>query len=472
VRPRRIVVPLVALAVASIVVAGALTGSFSTLARRAVDASAPAQASVAPSTAGKPQPSPSVQRTPSLAPVLAPAAAGTKPSPDKVRSRIAAVDDSVMKATVSAAVLDVGSGDVLYADDAGTPAIPASTMKLLTSAVALDILGADHEFTTKVVSPATGGIVLVGGGDPYLASRTTAATYPKRASLAELAKATATELKRTKQTKVTLGYDTSLFAGPSWSPSWPSGYRDQVTPVSALSVDGGRVNGFSPGPPQTDPARVAARAFASALKHEGIAVSGVSAARAAKSARTVAAVSSMPLQRIVEQLLLVSDNDAAEVVLRQAAIGAGRPGSFTDGRAVVKGRLTALGAWRAGTVIDDGSGLSRKSKVPAATMVGVLRLAAEPERPELRAVLTGLPVAGVEGSLRGRFGEPGSAAGIGLVHGKTGTLRQVHSLAGVVRSADGSLMVFAFLVNNTANDFAATVWLDRVTAALSSCGCR
>jgi D-alanyl-D-alanine carboxypeptidase/D-alanyl-D-alanine-endopeptidase (penicillin-binding protein 4) len=33
-------------------------------------------------------------------------------------------------------------------------------------------------------------------------------------------------------------------------------------------------------------------------------------------------------------------------------------------------------------------------------------------------------------------------------------------------------MVFAFLVNNTANDFAATVWLDRVTAALSSCGCR
>jgi D-alanyl-D-alanine carboxypeptidase/D-alanyl-D-alanine-endopeptidase (penicillin-binding protein 4) len=105
-------------------------------------------------------------------------------------------------------------------------------------------------------------------------------------------------------------------------------------------------------------------------------------------------------------------------------------------------------------------------------MVGVLRLAAEPERPELRAVLTGLPVAGVEGSLRGRFGEPRSAAGIGLVHGKTGTLRQVHSLAGVVRSVDGSLMVFAFLVNNTSNDFAATVWLDRVTAALSGCGCR
>ena len=34
----------------------------------------------------------------------------------------------------------------------------------------------------------------------------------------------------------------------------------------------------------------------------------------------------MPLERIVEQLLMASDNDAAEVLFRQAALGAGKPG--------------------------------------------------------------------------------------------------------------------------------------------------
>ena len=43
--------------------------------------------------------------------------------------------------------------------------------------------------------------------------------------------------------------------------------------------------------------------------------------------RKIASVPSMPLERIVEQLLMVSDNDAAEVVFRQAALGAGKKGS-------------------------------------------------------------------------------------------------------------------------------------------------
>ena len=42
--------------------------------------------------------------------------------------------------------------------------------------------------------------------------------------------------------------------------------------------------------------------------------------------------------------------------------------------------------------ISDGSGLARQTKVPADAMVKMLRLAAE--HPELRAVITGLPVAG------------------------------------------------------------------------------
>ena len=34
------------------------------------------------------------------------------------------------------------------------------------------------------------------------------------------------------------------------------------------------------------------------------------------------------------------------------------------------------------------------------------------------------------------------------------------------------LLTYAFLVNNPENDYNATVWLQRVTTAISTCGCR
>ena len=66
-------------------------------------------------------------------------------------------------------------------------------------------------------------------------------------------------------------------------------------------------------------------------------------------------------------------------------------------------------------------------------------------------MVTGLPVAGVEGSLRRRFGDDASLAGRGVVRGKTGTLREVHTLAGLLRTRDGSVLVYAFLINNPKN---------------------
>ena len=113
-----------------------------------------------------------------------------------------------------------------------------------------------------------------------------------------------------------------------------------------------------------------------------------------------------------------------------------------------------------------------ETKVPAQTMVGLLHAAGSAKHPELRGVLTGLPVAGVEGSLRNKFDDSESVAGRGVVRGKTGTLREVHSLAGFVQTRDGSLLAYAFLVNKPKNDYASVVWLSHVTAALSECGCR
>jgi D-alanyl-D-alanine carboxypeptidase/D-alanyl-D-alanine-endopeptidase (penicillin-binding protein 4) len=121
---------------------------------------------------------------------------------------------------------------------------------------------------------------------------------------------------------------------------------------------------------------------------------------------------------------------------------------------------------------NDGSGLARETRVPADSMVKMFRMAAGQQHPELRAVITGLSVAGVEGSLKRRYFDDQSLAARGLVRGKTGTLNKVRSLAGFVRTTDGSLLAFAFLINKPKNEYAAMVWLDRVTAAISTCGCR
>ena len=431
-------------------------------------ASSPSAGSATASPTPSATPTPSV-RTPS--PVLVPAPAGAPPDQAKVTARVNRTRVKDALGGYSAAVVDVGTGTTLFRHQADRARIPASTLKLVTGAAALSALGPDHTFRTTVVRPQAGEIVLVGGGDPYLTAKPVAGTFPRRASMADLAKSTAAALAKSRTKTVRLGYDARLFAGPAWNPAWPTGYGDQVTPVSALWVDEGRVAGRSTGPRAKDPARDAATKFAAALRKSGVRVTGLASTRAPRGAAEIAAVSSAPLDRAVEQMLMVSDNDAAEVLFRHVALAAGRPGSATEGAKAVQAALQEMGALTDGTRILDGSGLARANRVPASTLVRMLRLAAH-ERVELRALVTGLPVAGVEGSLRVRFGDDASLAGRGVVRGKTGTLREVQTLAGLIRTRDGSVLVYAFLINRPKNAYNARVWLDRVTTALSTCGCR
>jgi serine-type D-Ala-D-Ala carboxypeptidase/endopeptidase (penicillin-binding protein 4) len=396
---------------------------------------------------------------------------GVVPNNVAVTNKIRAIKVKGATGSYSGSVVEVGTGKVLYTHNATRPHVPASTMKLLTATAALSILGPDHTFKTTVVSPQPGQIILVGGGDPYLA-RKASADYPRRGTISGLARATASRLKQDKINKVSLGYDAALFTGPAWNPRWPSFYRGSASPTSALVVDEGRVGASSPNPRYQDPAKEAAAAFAAALSTQGITVTAPRRTRAPKLAPPIASVSSMRLERIVENVLMISDNDAAEVLFRQAAIGAGKAGSIAEASKVVQSELSELGVWEPGMRINDGSGLARETKVPASSMVKMLRLAAGQQHPELRAVITGLPVAGVEGSLRIRYFDDQSLAGRGVVRGKTGTLNKVRAQAGLVRTTDGSLLAYAFLINNPKNDYNARVWLDRVTTAISACGCR
>ncbi len=458
--------------------------------------STPGSSTPGSSPAGSSAPGPTAPATPPA--VLAPAAP-TSVDAETLADRVAAAA-SIDDTTVGAAVWSAASGRWVYDDAADTALIPASTNKLLTCAAALQLLGPMHRFTTRVVTAATSvtpgtttpgtatpgtptpgtataTIVLVGGGDPYLAGSPAAATIAGQASLQALADRTATRLHQQQQTTIRLGYDASLFTGPAWNPHWPKGYATSVTPTSALWVDEGRADGY--GHRQQDPAAAAARLFAAQLRAKGVRVTAVAATAAPPAAPTIASIPSLPLSRIVERLLMTSDNDAAEVVLRQTAIGAGRPGSIADGVQAVRQTLTGLGVWPATAQTYDGSGLARANHLPPRMLVDVLRLAVSGVRPALAPLLTGLPVAGVEGSLQRRFGDPLTTPGRGLVRAKTGTLHGVRSLAGYVYTRDGELLIFALILNRTGDDHhrrpwgqRAVTWLDRTATAAATCGCR
>lgn len=88
-------------------------------------------------------------------------------------------DPAIANASVSFFVADADSGNVLISHNQNTSLIPASTMKLVTSAVALELLGPEYTFKTTLGYTGSvkrrsgrldGNIIITGGGDPALGS--------------------------------------------------------------------------------------------------------------------------------------------------------------------------------------------------------------------------------------------------------------------------------------------------------------
>lgn len=396
-------------------------------------------------------------------------------SPQQVRrALVPLLGDKRLGGRVDLLVTDLATGKVVLRRGAQT-VTPASTMKLLTSLAALESMGPDTRFDTTVRQvPGTNRIVLVGGGDPFLAGKPAdGSVYPARADIVTLARRTAKALKQAGTTRVRLSYDDSLFSGPSVNPHWPASYLTEgvVPPITALWVDEGKATD-RPGY-VADPSLSAAQAFRSALARQHVQVVDQPVRRVAPAgARRLASVSSAPLGQVVSRLLLVSDNNAAEVVAHQVGIQEHRGGSFAGGVAAVRKVLRGLGVPLRGAVIHDGSGLSRQDRLDPATLAGVLRVAADPDQPDLREVLTGLPVAGFSGSLEYRF-DLGAPAGRGRVQAKTGTLTGVHGLAGVVTDLDGNVFGFVAIADQVPEEdqLFARVTIDKVAAALGACHC-
>lgn len=422
---------------------------------------------------------------------------------------------------VSAAVVDVATGQQLYGRDPDTPAIPASTIKLVTAATVLATRGPAHQLSTVALAgEEPGEVVLVGGGDPTL----TAADpgfYPVGARLDDLAEQVRESLGDTPPRTVTV--DSSLFSGPvhgPWDDDIPgSGY---VGPITALMTDGGRIDpdpeqGQQPSQRWEAPDLAAGEAFAELLEVDPDEVTPGAAPAAVTAPETATAppgqspsvgpgdesapgdgapeptqpgaelgrVESPPVLRLVEIMLGSSDNVMAEALARQVALARGEPATFEGAAAAMAAVLADLGVAADDSVIADGSGLSRDNELTATLLTELLAVSAtsstgEPAAP-LAGMFAGLPVAGWSGTLADRYraeDEDGQEAaeagpGAGSVRAKTGSLNGVNALAGLVVTVDGRLLAFALLTNEVSVDvLEARAALDEIATELASCGCR
>jgi D-alanyl-D-alanine carboxypeptidase/D-alanyl-D-alanine-endopeptidase (penicillin-binding protein 4) len=238
--------------------------------------------------------------------------------------------------------------------------------------------------------------------------------------------------------------------------------------VTATAVDGARLvagEDARSGSPGTD----AGRALAAAL---GAPDAVVELGSAPDGAQTLATVRSAPVARLVEQALSQSDNLLAESLARHVALARDLPATFEGAAEAVTAAVADAGPDVSGVELYDGSGLSRLDRVTPRVLTDLVAGAADGSLPGASAVVSGLAVAGYDGTLAER-GDADPVTAPGAVRGKTGTLLGVHGLAGTVVTADGRLLAYALVANGTtAGGPPEEAALDAVAAALAACGCR
>jgi serine-type D-Ala-D-Ala carboxypeptidase/endopeptidase (penicillin-binding protein 4) len=362
----------------------------------------------------------------------------------KLRHRI---DNASLGATVTGHVADVNNGRDVWSEGGHRAMMPASTTKVGTAVAALKALGPHHPLTTEVRADAR-TITIVGGGDELLTS----------GDLSALAARTAQRVK--KGTTYNLRVDDSLFGRPSTSPGWDGYYPGNVTPVRSLVVDQRQV---------MDTAMDAGHIFADALRARGVKVKSVLRAEAPKHATSVARHST-PVSAVVIQMLQYSDNDLAEALQRLTAVELGFEPTWRGGAQAQMQMFRELGVDTRGMKLYDGSGLSRADRISAANLVSLLRAAyTEGRHAKMWPIKRGLPLGGVNGTLAasyGRFVTPESQGAAGQVRGKTGSLRDVITLAGVTRGADGRLKAYAFMQNGAPQSLAIRQGFDGLAATV------
>ena len=150
-----------------------------------------------------------------------------------------------------------------------------------------------------------------------------------------------------------------------------------------------------------------------------------------------------PITDIMYWVNKKSDNFLAEMLFKIVGGNYGKyPSTAQSAREVILKALDTNKIARNNFVLNDGCGLSRRNLV---TSEGLVQLLATAKHKPFGGVLDStLAIAGVDGTLRKRMS--GTLAANNL-RAKTGTLRNVSSLAGYVRTLNGELLAFAFIFN-------------------------
>ncbi|AVO57319.1 MULTISPECIES: D-alanyl-D-alanine carboxypeptidase/D-alanyl-D-alanine endopeptidase [Pseudomonas] len=421
-------------------------------------------------------------------------------------------DPALQGATVSLTVRDAESGAALYQHNPDSRLIPASSLKLLTTAAALDVLGPDYRFATEVLGDGAqqgerllGNLYLRGSGDPSM----------QAADYRELAAAVA----RTGIRQVTgdLVLDDTAFddqrLGVDWAsddeslyyaaqisalnispnddfdagsvlvsvtaPTMPGApLAVRVSPENRLmslrnqgrvgttdSLQVGREHGSNlllvsgalpPGQSRRhwvsvwEPTRLVADVFQQALAEQGVTVQGQVriGQPTAPAARVLASHSSMPLAGLITPLLKLSNNNMSEVLLKAMGRKTANAGTAAAGVAAIEGFLRRQGLSPQGLVQVDGSGLSRRNQISSQSLSDLLLVARK--QPWFATWYAALPVAGDAQRMTGGTLRY-RLQGTGAVdnlHAKTGSMQGVSSLSGYLRAADGRRLVLVMLSNN------------------------
>jgi len=318
-------------------------------------------------------------------------------------------------------VVDPSTNEILFENNPDTTRAPASVLKLVSTTSALRALGPDKTFSTTIsTTDKPNKFILVGEGDPWLTTSEHEATKYKRAYLPYLinkALATHPGLKA-----ISLQYKNVYFQDIQAIQRFYKG-RVKIYPhVIAENVE---------------------------IKEP------------------IARIVSPKLSDIIQFTLLWSDNLLAARLSFTAAKSEGFTADSVGLQNSFEKLFKDLNIPAPGLVVKDGAGLSHDTRISARTVADLLvKIKSEPS---LEVIYSGLPLAGVSGTLRNRFTKDAPTA-VGLVKAKTGWINSTVSLAGYVNVGEKDY-VFAVIADHLANRESirqsARVAIDKMLATIA-----
>lgn len=174
---------------------------------------------------------------------------------------------------------------------------------------------------------------------------------------------------------------------------------------------------------------------------------------------------SKPLTELVRDINKVSDNVGARNLMLSLSPGfPARPATLAGAQKTMEMWLRDQGLRDGDIEVENGSGLSHSERAKPRAMVQLLRKAWRAE--QAQAFFDSLPIAGVDGTMKGRL--IGSKAA-GQAYLKTGTLNDTRALAGYVHGSSGKMYAVALMVNG-ADPAAGRPALDAMVAWLAKNG--